>query len=122
VILPRASAYASSFRSRNKSAALAVARNRAHVAAAGLVASDARHGRVHFGPVFQRIDQYVVYRVGRTAERLPTWSAGASSQELDPCRSCAPREEIPGLTWTAVKDGDTLDLLDRGPGRGRRDH
>src|SRR5688572_26922742 len=41
----------------------AVSRNRAHVAAAGLVVDDARIDRVRFGPVFQRIDKHVVCRV-----------------------------------------------------------
>ena len=40
-----------------------VARNRAQLAAAGLVLDEARVDRVRFGPVYQRIDQYVVYRV-----------------------------------------------------------
>src|SRR5262245_14879552 len=48
---------------RSAAAALnAVARNRAHVAAAGLVEGRDPAGRVRFGPVFQRIDQHFIYR------------------------------------------------------------
>ena len=100
------------------SAALAaVARNRAHVAAAGLVASDARHGRVHFGPVFQRIDQYVVYRVDDALPKAPSDLVGRRIVVLRNSTHAASlarlAREIPGLTWTTVKDGDALDLLER---------
>src|SRR5688572_21666895 len=45
---------------RTTAAALAtMARNRAHVAAAGLVVDEARADRTRFGPVYQRIDQHV---------------------------------------------------------------
>lgn len=92
----------------------AVARNRAHVAAAGLVVrTDA--GRVLFGPVFQRIDQYVVYRVG---DRLPKSPADLVGRRLIVLRNSTHAASlalmaptVPGLTWTEVRQGDALDLL-----------
>ncbi len=58
-------------------AALAmVARNRAQVAAAGIVTSGPQPGRVRFGPVFQRIDQYVIYRLQDRLPRAPADLAG----------------------------------------------
>src|SRR5262245_44809990 len=54
---------------RSAAAALnAVARNRAQLAAAGLVEGRDPAGRIRFGPVFQRIDQHFIYRVD---DRLP---------------------------------------------------
>lgn len=95
----------------------AVARNRAHVAAAGLVLDEARADRVRFGPVYQRIDQHVVYRV---QDRLP-----ASAEDLVGRRVVVPRnsrhaaalarlaQQAPALTWSEVRAADTLDLLAR---------
>ena len=40
-----------------------VLRNRAHIAAAGIVVSEARIEHALFGPVYQHIDQHIVYRV-----------------------------------------------------------
>jgi membrane-bound lytic murein transglycosylase F len=94
----------------------AVARNRAHVAAAGLVVRDDA-GRVRFGPVFQRIDQYVVYRVGDALPRSPTDLVGRrvvvlrNSTHAASLRQLAGR--VPGLRWTEVRRGDALDLLAR---------
>src|SRR5687768_7944089 len=49
----------------------AISRNRAHVAAAGLVAGEAQGEGPRFGPVFQRIDQHVVYRVQDPLPKSP---------------------------------------------------
>ena len=106
-----------SFASSASAALAAVARNRVHVAAAGLVASDARHDRVHFGPVFQRIDQYIVYRVEDALPKTPSDLVGRRIVVLRNSAHAASlarlAKETPGLTWTTVKDGDALDLLDR---------
>ena len=100
------------------SAALgAVSRNRAHIAAAGLVAGDARHDRVHFGPVFQRIDQYIIYRVEDALPKTPSDLVGRRIVVLRNSTHAASlarlAKETPGLKWTTVKGGDALDLLDR---------
>lgn len=100
---------------KSAAAALAaVARNRAHVAAAGLVVREDA-GRVRFGPVFQRIDQYVVYRVGDRLPKTPADLAGRrvvvlrnSTHAVALARIAA---TVPGLRWSEVRKGDALDLL-----------
>lgn len=94
----------------------AVARNRAHIAAAGLVVRDDA-GRVRFGPVFQRIDQYVVYRVGDALPKGPADLVGRRVVVLkDSTHAASLRQvaaQVPGLRWTEVRKGDALDLLAR---------
>jgi membrane-bound lytic murein transglycosylase F len=94
----------------------AVARNRAHVAAAGLVVRD-DSGRVRFGPVFQRIDQYVVYRVGDTLPESPADLVGRRVVVLRNSTHAASLRRIaagvPGLRWTEIRAADALDLLAR---------
>lgn len=94
----------------------AVARNRAHIAAAGLVVRD-DSGRVRFGPVFQRIDQYVVYRVGDALPKTPADLAGRRVVVLRNSTHAASLRRlaasVPGLKWTEVRKGDALDLLAR---------
>ncbi len=103
---------------RTAAAALAVvARNRAHVAAAGLVVDEARGGRVRFGPVFQRIDQHVVYRVQDPLPRTPADLVGRrivvqrNSSHAAALAQLA--RQAPDLTWTETRAADTLDLLER---------
>ncbi len=95
---------------------VAVSRNRAHIAAAGLVAGD-DPGRVRFGPVFQHIDQYVVYRVGDALPKSPADLAGRRVVVLrDSTHAATLRRlarSIPGLAWREVRKGDALDLLAR---------
>lgn len=99
-------------------AALAtVARNRAQVAAAGIVLGGVQPGRLHFGPVFQRIDQYVVYRV---QDRLPQSPADLANRRIIVQRKSAHAAaleqlapQVPGLTWSEVRAGDALDVLAR---------
>ena len=105
-----------SFAKSAAAALTAVARNRAHVAAAGLVASDERHDRVRFGPVFQRIDQHVIYRVQDPLPRTPADLVGR--------RIVVPRNSIhaeslsrlakdwPALKWTEARNRDAFDLFD----------
>jgi len=95
----------------------AVARNRAHVAAAGIVTNGTHPDRVHFGPVFQRIDQYVIYRL---QDRLPKSPADLAGRRIVVQRNSAHAAaleqlaiEVPGLNWTAVRGADALDLLGR---------
>ncbi len=99
-------------------AALAtVARNRAHVAAAGLVIDEARADRVRFGPVYQRIDQHVVYRVQDALPRTPADLVGRrivvqrNSNHAAALAQLA--QQSPALTWSEIRAADTLDLLER---------
>src|SRR5262245_16584693 len=103
---------------RSAAAALnAVARNRAHVAAAGLVEGRDPIGRVRFGPVFQRIDQYFIYRVEDPLPKSPGDLVGRRIVVLKNSSHAASLAKLarqwPGLTWTGVKRGDALDLMDR---------
>lgn len=97
-------------------ALVAVSRNRAHIAAAGLVAREDA-GRVRFGPVFQHIDQFVVYRVGDTLPESPADLAGRrivvlrNSTHVASLRRLA--GTVPGLAWKEIRKGDALDLLAR---------
>ncbi len=95
----------------------AIARNRAHIAAAGLVANSAPGGRVRFGPVYQRIDQHVVYRV---QDRLPRSPADLVGRRIVVLRNSPHAATLaglaaqwPGLRWTEVKRGDIFDMLAR---------
>jgi membrane-bound lytic murein transglycosylase F len=103
---------------RTTAAALAaVARNRAHVAAAGLVVDESRADRIRFGPVYQRIDQYVVYRVQDTLPRTPADLVGRrvvvqrNSGHAAALAQLA--QQAPALTWSEIRAADTLDLLAR---------
>ena len=103
---------------RTATAALAaVAKNRAHVAAAGLVVDEARLDRVRFGPVYQRIDQHVVYRVQDPLPRTPADLVGRrivvqrNSSHATALAHLA--RQTPDLRWKAVRTADTLDLLER---------
>jgi membrane-bound lytic murein transglycosylase F len=94
-----------------------VARNQAHVAAAGIVANDLRRERVMFGPVFQRIDQHVVYRV---QDRLPEGPEDLVGRQIVVSRNSTHAASLrrlakdwPDLQWTEVDDSDSLDLLAR---------
>lgn len=99
-------------------AALAtVARNRAHVAAAGLVVDEARMDRVRFGPIFQRLDQHVVYRV---QDPLPRSAADLVGRRIVVQRNSSHAaalarlaQQAPALTWSEIRAADTLDLLER---------
>jgi membrane-bound lytic murein transglycosylase F len=101
---------------RTTAAALAaVARNRAHVAAAGLVVDEARADRVSFGPVYQRIDQHVVYRVEDALPRGPADLVGRRIVVQRNSRHAAAlaqlAQQTPALTWSEIRAADTLDLL-----------
>ncbi|MBM4219463.1 MAG: membrane-bound lytic murein transglycosylase MltF [Gammaproteobacteria bacterium] len=103
---------------RSSAAALdAVARNLAQVAAAGIVTSGGRPPRVRFGPVFQRIDQYVIYRV---QDPLPRAAADLVGRRVvvphDSAHATALAQlatQVHDLAWTEVRDADALDVLGR---------
>jgi membrane-bound lytic murein transglycosylase F len=100
---------------RTATAALAaVARNRAQLAAAGLVVRD-EPGRVRYGPVFQHIDQYVIYRVGDPLPKSPADLVGRRVSVLRNSTHAASLRRVaasvPGLEWKELRRGDALDLL-----------
>jgi membrane-bound lytic murein transglycosylase F len=103
---------------RTAAAALdAVARNRAHVAAAGLIVAAGQPARVRFGPVFQRIDQHVIYRLQdplpRTAADLVGRRVVVQRNSTHAASLASLARQWPALKWTEVPEGDALELLDR---------
>jgi len=99
-------------------AALAeVLSNRAHIAAAGITASEPRQEQALFGPVYQRIDQHIVHRVG---DPVPTSARDLVGRRILVIRNSTHAaslarltRELPALRWTAVDDVDQLELFAR---------
>ncbi|HEU0224265.1 MAG TPA: membrane-bound lytic murein transglycosylase MltF [Steroidobacteraceae bacterium] len=90
--------------------------NRVQLAAAGIIATPARRGEFLFGPVYQQIDQHVVYRVQDPLPRSPQELIGrrvlvirGSTHAAALARLAA---EWPGLAYTEVDDRDPMDLLE----------
>jgi membrane-bound lytic murein transglycosylase F len=93
----------------------AVRRNHAQIAAAGIIANAARREQALFGPVFQRIDQHVVYRV---SDSLPRSAADLVGRRIVVIRRSTHAKSLrqlakafPSLRWIEVDDKDPLDLL-----------
>ena len=94
-----------------------VLRNRAHIAAAGIYAGEPRQEQALFGPVYQHIDQHIVYRVqdplpesprdliGKRIIVIPNSTHAASLARL--------KKGLPGLRWTEVEGVDQLELFAR---------
>ena len=100
----------------NRAAALdAVRRNHAQIAAAGIIANEARSGQALFGPVFQRIDQHIVYRVSdplpRSAADLIDRRIVVNRQSTHAAALQRLAQESPALRWTELEGKDPLDLL-----------
>jgi len=95
----------------------AVIHNRAHIAAAGVVASEDRRGLVSFGPAYRDIAQHVVYLRRRPAPRDPGDLAGrrieviAGSPHALALASLA--ASTPGIEFEEVENVDQLDLMAR---------
>ncbi len=92
-----------------------VLRNRAHVAAAGIIASELRQEQALFGPVYQRIDQHIVYRI---QDRLPEAPGDLIGKRILVIRNSTHAasmarlaRDLPELRWTEVDDADQLDLF-----------
>ena len=99
-------------------AALAeVLSNRAHVAAAGILASELRGRPALFGPVYQRIDQHVVYRVDDPVPESPRDLVGRRMlviRDSTHAQSLARLAgELPELRWTELDGVDQLELFAR---------
>lgn len=95
----------------------ALARNRAHVGAAAIVATDARRAQTTFGPVYQRIEQHIVYRV---QDRLPKSPADIVGQRIVVHRGSTHasalvrlRKKWPALRWTEIDGSDPFELFER---------
>ena len=95
----------------------AVLRNRAHVAAAGIIVTDSRRGQVLFGPAYQQIDQHIIYRL---RDRLPKSPADLVGRRIVVIRNSTHtaslarlRKDWPELRWTEVEGSNQLDLLEQ---------
>ncbi len=93
----------------------AVRRNRAQIAAAGIIATKWQRSQTLFGPVFQRIDQHIVYRV---SDPLPRSAADLVGRRIVVSRNSTHvfwlrrlAKALPALRWIEVDDNDPLDLL-----------
>ncbi len=93
----------------------AVLRNRAHVAAAGIIVTAARREQALFGPVYQHIDQYVIYRLGEPLPASPGDLVGRRIVVIRQSTHAASLAQLseawPALAWTEVDGQDQLDLL-----------
>lgn len=93
----------------------AVLRNRAHVAAAGIIVADTRPTEVLYGPAYQQIDQYVVYRLRDPLPKTPADLVGRRIVVISNSTHAASLARLakdwPDLRWTEVEDKDQLDLL-----------
>ena len=94
-----------------------ILQNRAHLAAAGIVASGERRSRMAFGPAYQLIKQHVISRQQeqppRTAgdlvgKRIEVIAGSTHAHALE-----ALAAELPGLAFAEVPAVDQLDLFAR---------
>lgn len=94
-----------------------VRRNRAHLAAAGIVATETRRAAVAFGPVYQRISQHVVYHARSkppaTAADLVDRRIAILADSPHAAALAALAARHPGLAYAEVADVDQLELFDR---------
>jgi membrane-bound lytic murein transglycosylase F len=94
-----------------------VLRNRAHIAAAGIYAGEPRHEQALFGPVYQHIDQHIVYRVQDPLPESPQDLIGKRIIVIQNSTHAASlarlKKDLPGLRWTPVDDADQLELFAR---------
>jgi len=95
----------------------AVVHNRAHLAAAGIVASAERRSLVAFGPAYREITQHVVYLRRQPApqdagdlagKRIEVIAGSPHAQAL-----AALAASTPGLEYREVANADQLDLMAR---------
>jgi membrane-bound lytic murein transglycosylase F len=95
----------------------AVIHNRAHLAAAGIVASEQRRNLVAFGPPYREITQHVVYLRRQPAprdagdlvgKRIEVIAGSPHAQAL-----AALAASTPGIEYREVANADQLDLMAR---------
>lgn len=94
-----------------------VLRNRAHIAAAGIIVNEERRARVLFGPVYQHIDQHVIYRLRDPLPKSPAELVGRRLVVIRNSTHAASLARLalehPQLSWTEVEGKDQLDLLEQ---------
>jgi membrane-bound lytic murein transglycosylase F len=95
---------------------LALEKNQAHIAAAGLTITEQRQKRLNFAPPYMDVKQYVVFRTDRLRPKSPadlinskvTIMADSSHDEILNNLQL----EYPALKWRTATDVETIDLLD----------
>lgn len=92
-----------------------LAKNEAHIAAAGLTITDARKKIVRFGPPYQEIRQQVVYRLGTEPPKQVEDLIGRQLEVIRGTsyaeRLSVLKEEYPELEWNEVEGHSPEDLL-----------
>lgn len=90
---------------------------RAHIAAAGLTVTAERARSVDFGPSYQKVSQYLVYRRGHKRPRSAADLVGkrieviANSSYVESL--LAARSEVPELAWIENPSADAGELLNK---------
>lgn len=94
-----------------------IASGRAHVAAAGLAVTPGRAGRVRFGPVYAREQEWIICAAGPTA---PASLADLVGLRLEVIKDSSHAERLlelrlvhPRLAWIEQADASSEDLLER---------
>ena len=95
---------------------LALEKNNAHLAAAGLTITEERKKRLHFSPPYMEVAQYVIYKTDRSRPKSPadivdkkiTVMADSSHNEI----LTELQVDHPDLQWRTATDVETIDLLD----------
>ncbi len=95
----------------------ALRRNIAHLAAAGLNATDERRSRLIFGPAYLSVQKVVAYNTGQprprsvhdlVGKRVAVVAGSSSADQL-----ALERANVPDLRWDEVPVADSMTLLDR---------
>ncbi len=88
---------------------------RGHLAAARLMVTPRRKGLVRFGPVYDRIQQHVVYRRGEPRPRSLEDLQGRHLEVVTPSPEARLLRELlpryPGLSWQENESADQAELL-----------
>ena len=94
-----------------------LATGQAHLAAAGITASDERRNRLRFGPNYGQVKEWVVCRQG---DRLPSQVQDLVGRRLEVVagsshadRLALLRHSVPALEWVEVKTPGSEELLER---------
>ena len=94
-----------------------VASGQAHVAAAGLTATDSRSSQISFGPVYRSVTEMLIYRSGerrpRSIEDLYGRRIAVASGSSHAETLALLRRQHPDLTWLEHPTADQEELLER---------
>ncbi|MDD5390967.1 MAG: membrane-bound lytic murein transglycosylase MltF [Gallionellaceae bacterium] len=92
-------------------------KGQAHIAAAGLSATDERRRSLRFGPTYGQVKEWVVCRQANRLPQTPAELAGlrlevvAQSSHVESLRLL--KRRLPGLTWAEMNVPNSEELLER---------